>query len=241
MKTLASRIQHELQVGEWKHCAVYENELQRIWPLDEKDRKAKIAQFAKEGGFCLSFYKKGLCAIFENNPMVAKWMRPPVVRIQDRKDGGYDVRSMLYRIEIALATARRWQTIAKLRWQMVAKLPAAPLLRVASQTTMAFSHCYTSLESFLKAKWQMIRPSKTRTISTHIYEIRPRADKRGVDLISDALPFSPVWYAGPNAISNAVRYAKFRSRSHDAVVRVYDEAGNVIERHAQAAGDFREP
>jgi hypothetical protein len=102
------------------------------------------------------------------------------------------------------------------------------LLRVASQTTMAFSHCYTSLESFLKAKWHMIRPSKTRTISTDIYEIRPRADKRGVDLISDALPFSPVWYAGSNAVSNAIGYAKFYSRSHDAVIRVYDEAGNMI-------------
>jgi hypothetical protein len=32
------------------------------------------------------------------------------------------------------------------------------LLRVASQTTKAFSHCYTSLESLLKAKWQRIRP-----------------------------------------------------------------------------------
>jgi hypothetical protein len=63
---------HELQVGEGQHYAAYEDELQCIWPLDEKDRKAKIAQFAKEGGFCLSFYKKGLCAIFENNPMVAK-------------------------------------------------------------------------------------------------------------------------------------------------------------------------
>jgi hypothetical protein len=28
-------------------------------------------------------------------------------------------------------------------------------------------------------------------------------------------------------------------RSHDAVIRVYDEAGNVIETH-QHAGDFRE-
>jgi hypothetical protein len=25
--------------------------------------------------------------------------------------------------------------------------------------------------------------------STHVYEVRPRSDKRGVDLISDALPF----------------------------------------------------
>jgi hypothetical protein len=35
-------------------------------------------------------------------------------------------------------------------------------------------------------------------------------------------------------------YAKFRSRSHDAVIRVYDAAGNVIETH-EHAGDFKEP
>jgi len=31
-----------------------------------------------------------------------------------------------------------------------------------------------------------------------------RKDKRGVDLISDALPFGRLWYAGPNAVSNAI-------------------------------------
>ena len=58
-----------------------------------------------------------------------------------------------------------------------------------------------------------------------------REDKRGVDLISDALPFGRLWYGEPNAIRNAVGYAKFYSRSHDAVIRVYDEGSNVIERH----------
>jgi hypothetical protein len=33
------------------------------------------------------------------------------------------------------------------------------------------------------------------TSSQHIYEVRPRKDKRGVDLISDALPFGGLWYA----------------------------------------------
>jgi hypothetical protein len=74
----------------------------------------------------------------------------------------------------------------------------------------------------------------------HIYEVRPRKDHRGVDLISDALPFGRLWYGEPNAVSNAVDYAKFRSRSHRAVIRVYDEAGKVIETHRHA-GDFREP
>src|SRR5438034_4786113 len=52
----------------------------------------------------------------------------------------------------------------------------------------------------------------------HIYEVRPRKDHRGFDLISDALPFGRLWYGEPNAISNAVDYAKFRSRSDDAVI-----------------------
>jgi len=43
-----------------------------------------------------------------------------------------------------------------------------------------------------------------------------------------------------NKPRDAVDYAKFFSRSHDAVIRVYDEAGNVIETHEQA-GDFGEP
>jgi hypothetical protein len=59
----------------------------------------------------------------------------------------------------------------------------------------------------------------------------PAQRKRGVDLISDALPFGALWYEGPNAISNAIGYAQHRSRSHDAVIRVYDAAGNVIETH----------
>jgi hypothetical protein len=62
----------------------------------------------------------------------------------------------------------------------------------------------------------------------HTYELRPRKDRRHVNLIFDALPFGRVWYAEPNAISNAIGYAKFYSRSHDAVIRVYDAAGNVI-------------
>jgi hypothetical protein len=71
------------------------------------------------------------------------------------------------------------------------------------------------------------------TSSQRVYEIRPRADKRGVDLISDTLPFGRLWYGEPNAVSNAVGYAKFYSRSHDAVIRVYDEAGKLIEVHRQ--------
>ena len=60
----------------------------------------------------------------------------------------------------------------------------------------------------------------------HVYEVRPRKDKRGVDLISDALPFGRLWYGEPNALSNSIGYAQFYSRSHDAVIHVYDAAGS---------------
>ena len=40
-------------------------------------------------------------------------------------------------------------------------------------------------------------------------------------------------------MSNAIDYATFYSRSHDAVIRVYDKAGNVIETH-EHKGDFKE-
>ena len=40
-------------------------------------------------------------------------------------------------------------------------------------------------------------------------------------------------------VADAIDYAKHSSRSHDAVIRVYDDAGNVIETH-EHKGDFKE-
>jgi hypothetical protein len=77
-------------------------------------------------------------------------------------------------------------------------------------------------------------------MNEHAYEVRTRKDHRGVDLISDALPFGRLWHGEPNAVPNAIDYAKFYSRSHDAVIGVYDDAGNVVETH-EHAGDFRKP
>jgi len=42
--------------------------------------------------------------------------------------------------------------------------------------------------------------------SQYVYEVRPCKDHRDVDLISDAL--ASLWYGEPDAISNAVDYAK---------------------------------
>ena len=76
-------------------------------------------------------------------------------------------------------------------------------------------------------------------MNTHIYEVRPREDKRGVDLISDVLPFGQLWYDGPEALGNAIGYAEHYSRAHDAVIHVFDSDGNVIETH-EHKGDFKE-
>ena len=72
-----------------------------------------------------------------------------------------------------------------------------------------------------------------------VYEVRPRKDKRGFDLICDALPFGRLWYDGPKAVANAIGYAEHFSRSHDALIRVYDDTGNVVETH-EHVGDFKE-
>jgi hypothetical protein len=53
------------------------------------------------------------------------------------------------------------------------------------------------------------------------------------------LPFGRLRYDGLDAINNPVGFAKFFSRSHPAVIRVYDEAGNVIETHKHK-GEFKE-
>ena len=77
------------------------------------------------------------------------------------------------------------------------------------------------------------------TISTHVYEDRPRKDRRGFDLIGEALPFGRLWYGDPNAVSSAIHHAKFYSRSRNAVIRVYDGKDNVIETH-EHKGEFKE-
>jgi len=43
-----------------------------------------------------------------------------------------------------------------------------------------------------------------------------------------------------NAIGDAIAYCQVFNRSHDAVIRVYDDSGNVIETHEHTA-DFKEP
>jgi hypothetical protein len=49
------------------------------------------------------------------------------------------------------------------------------------------------------------------TIDCDVYEVRPHKSGDGVDLINDRFRYGPIWYAGPDAVRNAVAYAKYRS------------------------------
>jgi hypothetical protein len=67
--------------------------------------------------------------------------------------------------------------------------------------------------------------------ASDVYEIRPREDGCGFDLISDGLRRGPIWYSGPDAVRNAVAYAKYRSlsRSRRAIIRVLNHSEDVVE------------
>jgi hypothetical protein len=68
------------------------------------------------------------------------------------------------------------------------------------------------------------RMEMSATTAQDVYEIRPREDRGGFDLISDRLRYGPIWYAGPDAVRCAVAYAKYCSRScsRPAVIRVFN-------------------
>jgi hypothetical protein len=58
---------------------------------------------------------------------------------------------------------------------------AIPALRIAPESLLRRDRVQNS------GQMQPKRPA-------HVYEIRPRKDHRGVDLISNALPFGGLWY-----------------------------------------------
>ena len=61
MGKLLRQVERELKKA--KHCAIYGEELNRVWPDDGNQREPKIARFAEDHGFRLWFYRNGLCAI----------------------------------------------------------------------------------------------------------------------------------------------------------------------------------
>ena len=63
VQALAEFILSELRSA--TYCPVYEEQLIRLWPIDDTEREAKIRSFAEERGFRLRFYCEGQCAVFD--------------------------------------------------------------------------------------------------------------------------------------------------------------------------------
>jgi len=84
----------------------------------------------------------------------------------------------------------------------------------------------------MKAVYREQSSSRLNTDHDH-YEVRPRKDRDGFDLISKLFRYGPIWYAGPDAIRNAIAYAKYRShsRSQRAIIHVLDDSGDVVQMH----------
>jgi hypothetical protein len=66
--------------------------------------------------------------------------------------------------------------------------------------------------------WTFLAHYFRRTTCGSFSLVRSRKEHHGVDLMSDARPFGRLWYGEADAISNAMDYAKFYSRSHDATI-----------------------
>ena len=71
----------------------------------------------------------------------------------------------------------------------------------------------------------------------YVYEIRPCKNGCGFQLTSDVLLSGAIFYM---RIQQAVGFAKFYSRLHSALIRVYDNTGKLIEVHRHK-GDLEEP
>jgi hypothetical protein len=67
----------------------------------------------------------------------------------------------------------------------------------------------------------------------HVYEVRPHKDHRGVDLISDALPFNRLWYDGPSAVGNAIGFTTLRPLRTGEWPFLVPETRSAFHPHAQ--------
>jgi hypothetical protein len=72
-------------------------------------------------------------------------------------------------------------------------------------------------------------------------EVRRCTDKGGFDPISDVLPFGGLCCGESDAVPHVIKYAEFYSGSHVAVIRVYDEADNVIATHEHVGSSHAYP
>jgi hypothetical protein len=78
--------------------------------------------------------------------------------------------------------------------------------RIAIQGARGQGKC-SAIQYYFQMSDPAGQPTATdaMTSSQHLYKVRPRKDYRGVDLISDALPFGRLWYGEPDAAQPVCR------------------------------------
>ena len=104
--------------------------------------------------------------------------------------------------------------------------------------TSLVSHAWLRMQRFQSSSALRGRLSKKCILFSYIIKVSTNWTPRGgLELLMKTT--ARVTRVLLLRISDAIGYAKFRSRSHAAVIRVYDDAGNVIETH-EHAGEFKE-
>ena len=74
---------------------------------------------------------------------------------------------------------------------------------------------------------------KQQAFRMNVYEVRPATTGEGFDLISDSISTGRLRLSKQHV---AIGYATLHSGSHASIIRVYDEAGELIATHEQPAG-----
>jgi hypothetical protein len=74
---------------------------------------------------------------------------------------------------------------------------------------------------------------KQQEFRLNVYEVRPAKIGEGFDLISDSISTGRLRLSKQHV---AIGYATLHSGSHASIIRVYDEAGELIATHEQPPG-----
>lgn len=72
-----------------------------------------------------------------------------------------------------------------------------------------------------------------QTFRLNVYEVRPAKTGDGYELISESISTGRLRLSKQHV---AIGYATLHSGAHASVIRVYDEAGELVATHEQAAG-----
>jgi hypothetical protein len=72
-------------------------------------------------------------------------------------------------------------------------------------------------------------------MAIHLYEIRPRNDGRGIDLISEHLSHGGLWYEKE---SDATSYVRWHSRVTGAQINIFNKRSDLVRTYEIEPGSF---